>query len=508
MGSNAMKINVLEYLQKTVAEVPDKVGFEDANASLTFVELNKLAQNISSNICLKVKDIKKPVAVFLPKSVDMIVSFMGILYSGNIYMPLDIKNPEERLKAIFDNIRPALVITNKNNYSKISEISTKCEVVLIEDFSRQVENITTRYEELIDTDGAYIINTSGSTGKPKGVLISHRSIIDYIEWATNEYKITSEEIIGNQAPFYFDNSVLDIYLTIKNGCKLILTPENLFIFPIKLMEYFQKMRVNMFFFVPSILVSIANMDILKTCKPMFNKILFAGDVMPTKQLNYWIKHYPDAIFSNLYGPTEITVDCTYYTVDRELRDDEPLPIGRRCRNSDVFLLNEKDEEVVDANVSGELCVRGTSLALGYYNDFEKTQKVFTQNPLNTHYPEMIYRTGDIVYYNEKGEIIFKGRKDFQIKHMGYRIELGEIETALGKIKELKNVCVVYDQVRSKIVLFYEAETDITSKDLISMLGKNLPKYMIPTDLRKVDRLPLNRNGKIDRLALKQKVNEG
>ena len=119
---------------------------------------------------------------------------------------------------------------------------------------------------------------------------------------------------------------------------------------------------------------------------------------------------------------------------------------------------------------------------------------------------MIYRTGDIAYYNENREIIFKGRKDFQIKHMGYRIELGEIETALGKIKELKNVCVVYDQVRSKIVLFYEAETDITSKDLISMLGKNLPKYMIPTDLRKVDRLPLNRNGKIDRLTLKQKVN--
>ena len=271
------------------------------------------------------------------------------------------------------------------------------------------------------------------------------------------------------------------------------------------MEYFKEKNVNMLFFVPSILVNIANMDILKSCKPAFNKILFAGEVMPTKQLNYWIKHYPNALFSNLYGPTEITVDCTYYTIDRKFADDEPLPIGKKCRNSDVLILDENNKLITEPNCAGELCVRGSSLALGYYNDLEKTENAFTQNPLNNHYPEKIYRTGDMVYYNNKMEIIFQGRKDFQIKHKGYRIELGEIETALGTIKDLENVCVVYDSKNSKIVLFYEAKNEISNKDLILAIGNTLPKYMFPNELRKIDKLPINANGKIDRLKLKNSL---
>ena len=145
------------------------------------------------------------------------------------------------------------------------------------------------------------------------------------------------------------------------------------------------------------------------------------------------------------------------------------------------------------------------MALGYYNDLQKTQKAFTQNPLNNHYPERIYRTGDMVYYNDKMEIIFQGRKDFQIKHMGYRIELGEIETALGKIEELENVCVVYDTTNSKIVLFYEAQKELSNKELILAFGKSIPRYMFPNELRKIDKLPINTNGKIDRLKLKNNL---
>lgn len=497
-----MLINVIEYLENTVEKYPNKLGFEDASCSMTFKEFSNLAKNISTNICCNISELQKPIGVFLHKSVNALAAFMGILYSGNIYMPLDVKNPQERIQGIINNINPALIITDKANYDKLCKLDYNGDILIYENIIETASSHKTRYKELIDTDGAYIINTSGSTGVPKGVLISHRSIIDYIEWASNEYKVTKNDIIGNQAPFYFDNSVLDIYLTLKNACKLIITPESLFIFPIKLMEYFKEKKVNMFFFVPSILVNIANMDILKTCKPDFTKILFAGEVMPTKQLNYWIKYYPDALFSNLYGPTEITVDCTFYTVDRKFKDDEPLPIGKKCKNSDVLILDDKDKLVTTPNIPGELCVRGSSLALGYYNDFDKTEKVFTQNPLNKHYPERIYRTGDIVYYNENMEIIFQGRKDFQIKHMGYRIELGEIETALGAIQELENVCVVYDQKNSKIVLFYESDKEISNKDLILYLGKSIPKYMIPTDLRKIDKLPVNNNGKIDRLKLK------
>ena len=195
------------------------------------------------------------------------------------------------------------------------------------------------------------------------------------------------------------------------------------------------------------------------------------------------------------------MDCTFYTLDREFRDDGPLPIGSPGRNSDVMILDEQNRRVREPGVSGELCVRGTSLALGYWNDPARTAAVFVQNPENENFPERIYRTGDVVHLNERGEIIFEGRRDFQIKHLGYRIELGEIETALGRVPALENVCVVYDRARSRITLFYEAQEEIAPRELVLALGKSLPKYMIPTELRRLERLPQNANGKIDRKAL-------
>ena len=235
------------------------------------------------------------------------------------------------------------------------------------------------------------------------------------------------------------------------------------------------------------------------------KILFAGEVMPMKHLNYWRKRLKNSFFANLYGPTEITVDCTYYIVDKDFHDDESLPIGMPCRNSDIFILN-KDDKKTDVNEKGELCVRGSSLALGYWNNFKKTTEVFTQNPLNKNYPDKIYRTGDIVYKDKEGLIIFVGRRDLQIKHQGYRIELGEIENAVLSISQIDNACVIYDDEGKNIVLFYESKDTIAPIEIRKELIKYLPKHMLPTVFIKLDKLPKNPNGKIDRLALKKKRN--
>lgn len=498
-------INVLEYLEESSKNFKDKIAFEDSQKSITFHELKEKAVRIGS--ALFSEEIQKPIAVYLPKSIDAITSFMAVLYSGNFYVPLDINNPLERIEAICNNIEPKAIITDEQGAIKLKDLFKNIIIYQFDDLNNYSGPLQSQYLSNIDTDIAYIINTSGSTGTPKGVAVSHRSIINYIEWASKTYDICDKDVIGNQAPLYFDNSVLDIYSTLKNGSKLLLTPESLFIFPVKLLQYYEEKNVNMFFFVPSVLVTIANMDLLKLIKPEFNKILFAGEVMPTKQLNYWKKNYPQALFSNLYGPTEITVDCTYYIVDRDFMDDEPLPIGRPCRNSDILILDEEDKLVKECNVQGELCVRGSSLALGYYNDFSKTESVFCQNPLNTHYPEKIYRTGDIVYYNEFGEIIYKGRKDFQIKHLGYRIELGEIETAMGVISDIKNVCVIYNTKKSKISMCYEADYELKPKDVVLALQNKLPRYMIPTELHRIEKFPLNTNGKIDRKLLQKLIEE-
>ena len=242
--------------------------------------------------------------------------------------------------------------------------------------------------------------------------------------------------------------------------------------------------------------------------PELRLVWFAGEVFPTKQFNIWRKSLPHTGFANFYGPIEITLDCVYYNIERDLADDEPIPIGKAFRNTDILILDETDNSITEPGRDGELCVRGTSLAMGYYNNPEKTAAAFVQNPLNKSYPETIYRTGDIVFINERGEIVFKGRKDTLIKHMGYRIELGEIEhVIINTLKLVRNGCVVYNHQKKEIILFYESENDITPADFRKAIGTALPKYMIPVVYTKLEELRRNTNGKIDRLYYNNLANE-
>ncbi|MDF5463061.1 AMP-binding protein, partial [Vibrio parahaemolyticus] len=198
--------------------------------------------------------------------------------------------------------------------------------------------------------------------------------------------------IGSQAPLFFDNSTLDIYLALSNAAELHVIPESVFIFPQKTLEYLKEKAITTIFWVPSLLVNIANLKLLDQFQlPCLKNVLFAGEVMPAKTIKYWLDKHPNAHYSNLYGPTEITVDCTYYDVPSDW-DGDSLPIGVPCHNSGILILDENDQR----NDEGELCVRGSSLALGYWANSEKTEEVFCQNPLQDKYIDMIYRTGDLV----------------------------------------------------------------------------------------------------------------
>ena len=214
---------------------------------------------------------------------------------------------------------------------------------------------------------------------------------------------------------------------------------------------------------------------------------------------------PKASFSNLYGPTEVTDICTYYTVDRPFGDEETLPIGKACNNCHILVLKEDNTEAMEGE-DGELCVRGSFLAMGYYNNPGKTKESFVQNPLNSHYPELIYRTGDLVRRNSKGELLYLTRKDFQIKRMGYRIELGEIEAAAGSLQEIKACACIYRPETEQLLLFYEGSRD--SDQIRRQLSQKLPRYMQPGRYIRLSRLPHNSNGKIDRKQLQNlKPNE-
>lgn len=497
-------INLVQNFQSVVDEHSNQIAVIDEQGSLSFGDLFKLAQFVASEISHQLKAINNPIAVYLPKSRNTIIADIGIMYSGNAYMNLDTKSPMPRVQAVIENTKPAIIITDNDNLTKLQTgLANDVQVIKIDSIDQwdSSEKECLMFKQQIDTDPCCIINTSGSTGVPKGVVLNHRSFIDFLSWALETFSYDETKIIGSLSPAIFDIYSFELCLLLHSGSQIILIPDTYKAFPIRILEWLQNYKVSFIFWVPTIMVNIANMGLLDQVNLDRVKLVwFAGEVLPTKHLNYWRRSLKNASFVNLYGPIEITLDCLYYIVDKEFFDDEPLPLGIPCRNTDVMILRE-DDTVAQIGEHGELCVRGSSLAMGYYNDPEKTSSSFTQNPLQKHYPELIYRTGDSVYMGSDGNIMFVGRKDFQVKHQGYRIELSEVENAVLTLPFIRQACVLYDSPNKKIVLFYESDGDIEYTKIIKSLSGIIPKYMIPTEYNRVKQMPMNTNGKIDRQAL-------
>ena len=500
-----MKRNVLEYLEETAERFPQGIAFADNKSSLTFLQLRDTAKRIGSYL-LRFGMKNAPIAVMMEKTPLNIAVFLGCVYSGNFYTPIDETMPKERIGSILATLQPRVLLHDQKCQRQADGLHLEHvgEVVVLEKILETpiaTEALAQVRRKAIDADPLYALFTSGSTGTPKGVIIPHHAVINLTEWYTKALSITEEEIIGNQAPFYFDSSVKDIYAVLKTGARMEIIPKQHFSFPIKLMEYMEEKEINYIDWVPSALCIVANTGALDKLAPKaLKKIAFVGEMMPTKQFNMWREKYPEALFANIYGPTETTVDCTYYIVDRAFRDDEPLPIGHACENTDIFVLC--GDRLAEEGESGELCVRGRCVAPGYYNNPEKTEEAFIQNPLNPYYPEKIYKTGDIAKYNEYGEIIFLARKDHQIKHMGHRIELGEIEAAVGSIDLVETGACIYDDRTQRIVLFYCGQ-EATQAYILKKLRDKVPKYMFPNSMILLEEMPHTLNGKIDRGQLKE-----
>ena len=313
-----------------------------------FLQLGVISDKIASAIGSKSNVLRTPIAVFMPKISWAVISFVGIFKSGNFYVPLDVKSPINRISKFLDTLNTTCVISDSEYKEKLIQLGYTGEIIVIEDVittnlsKKDIDKLDEIFSQVIDLDPIYSIFTSGSTGNPKGVLISHKGVFDFIEWAIKTYLITQNDIIGNQVPLHFDVATLDIYLMLFTGASLHIIPENKFTFPIKLIEYVNENDINFVIWVPLVLNNVSKFDAFSTVKPTsLNKILFAGEVMPNKHLNYWRTHHPKALYSNLYGPTETTVIATYFIVDRAFEDDEPLPIGKPCENIQTLILTKE-----------------------------------------------------------------------------------------------------------------------------------------------------------------------
>ncbi len=507
--------SAVRLLDRAAEKYGDKRAVTDEFESFSFNRLKSTGLSIATALLNKGSFgyMPEPVMVYLPKSGKCIASFMGAMYSANPYVPIAYDMPAGRIQKIVDLLEGrGHIITDEGGLEVINTMSIPdtMHIHIYDDIINQTADRQAVYaalDKVIDTDPIYIMFTSGSTGEPKGVTVPHRGAVDYALWVQRTFNITADTKLGNQAPFYFDNSIFDIYSMLLTGAEMNIIPEALFMFPSKLPEFIRDNHITTIFWVPTVMINVANSGVLENIKmPELKTVAFCGEVMPNTQLNIWRKNHPDAVYANLYGPTEISDVCTYYIVDRPFCDSDPLPIGRACENMRIIILNDKNE-IAKTNEQGELCVIGTGVSLGYWNKPDISDKVFVQNPANPFYEERIYRTGDLAYITDEGLIMYDGRMDNQVKVKGNRIELGEIECAAMCVNGVKGACAVFDAENERIVLFVESCEALVLRKFNNELKQYIPKYMLPSKLVVMDKFPHTANDKIDRVTLKKSLSE-
>ncbi len=501
--------NILEYLERTAARLPGHVAVDDGSICLTWKELLDLSKRLGTSLC-GMTGRGKPVVILMEKSAVTLAVMFGAVYAGCFYVMVDPAQPEARMQKMFEVLQPELVVTDKEHEKRLNQVNYKKSRFLMKNVAwggideKKLQAIRQKSEK---TDLLYGLFTSGSTGEPKLIVVSHQAAAGFVAHFVNIFGITRDDRIGNQAPFDFDVSVKDIYASMMTGATLVLIPKELFSVPPVLLDYLCEKRITALIWAVSALSLVAVLKGLDYKVPSsVKKVLFSGEVMPVKQLRMWQEALPEAMFVNLYGPTEITCNCTYYPVKRRFQDGEKLPIGRAFPGREVFLLDEEGKEVAAPGGMGEICVAGEYLSEGYYRNPEETKKRFMGDSLRKRKYQKCYRTGDLGYYGEDGELYFSGRKDFQIKHMGHRIELEEIEQALERIDGLERSCCLMDSHKNRLVAFYLGEA--SPEQIREYLKGQVPSYMIPHRMIRTNKMPLNKNGKMDRAYFRYQLEAG
>ena len=527
--------NVLEYLEQTTSRVPEKLAVADGTDERTFKELKEESYVIGT-ILKEYIESGDPVAVMMKKCVSVYEVFLGTVYAEGFYCLLDPDFPEERLGNMIRTLNPKIVVVEEKNLDKLKSIGYQGNILTIEGLTEKaeqikddpnvIEQINQGCNKNIDLNSPLYCNfTSGSTGVPKGVLVGHTSVISFIDDFAPMFGITEDDVIGNQAPFDFDVSVKDIYSSLKTGATLVIIPTSYFRFPKQVMDLLEQYQVTNLTWAVSALVLLNRLHMFMYKVPKsIKRVLFSGEEMPAKHLMDWMNQYPEADFVNLYGPTEITCNCTYYRIDNN-EVPEKLPIGYEFPGKTILLLDDEGKIIpeTEEETTGEICVAGNELALCYYNNEEATNKAFVD--LDGY--GRIYKTGDLGFRKD-GMLQFAGRKDFQIKHNGHRIELEEIERAMNGLSCVGQACCIYDMEKYRIVAYYTDSKDSAlnesvdvslsdeekeklekqkaaalKKEIVAGLKDKLPEYMIPNVFRYLEEMPLSKNGKVDRNYLRQ-----
>lgn len=500
--------NVLEMLERTAERLPDSPAVTDAERTLTWKELLLTAQRVGSALADRISG-NEPVAVCAEKSALTLAAQLGVAYAGGFYVPVSSDQPADRVRKILTRLRAGLVIAEESQIPAVRGAGFAGEILTLSDLTAGNEELDRERlmrirESASPDDLLYGIFTSGSTGEPKCVSVSHRSVIDFISHFTEIFQITEHDRLGNQAPFDFDVSVKDIYSCLMTGAELVIIDRRLFSMPAKLIDYLNEKGVTVLIWAVSALTTVTALKGLDYGVPKHARlIMFSGEAMPAGPFDEWRRALPETEFVNLYGPSEITCNCTYYRIGKDFEKGRQIPIGRPFPGRRVFLLDEHWHEITEPGQTGEICVAGESVAAGYYNDPERTQKSFVQFAASDGSELRMYMTGDLARYDEDGNLVFCGRKDFQIKLFGYRIELEEIEKAIAGTEGVSDSCCVFTPENSRITAFYTGTADAHA--IRETLVQEIPRYMLPRRFIRLESFPVTKNGKKDRNELRSRA---
>ncbi len=503
---------VTDYLEKTAEKWPERVALVDDTGSMTFGRMK--TEMIALGAALASLPLSEgPVMLWMGREAKNIAASQGVALSGRPYAPVDISLPKRRVKYMLEVLQPSAVIVRQGHEAAVeellrtAELELRPEILVYEEMIAQkaeaacIDALRSAAGRRLSTDPACILFTSGSTGKPKGVAVSHELICSHIDSNTRIFGLDETQVRAGQVPLYFSMGAYDdVYSVLATGGRLLLLSAAQMMFPKKLMKLMRQQGVNTLFWVPSMMrlvVDSGALDLPAEELPEFKFISFCGESMPPATLSSWRRRFPETVFVNRYGATEIGL-VTYAFLGTAQQE---MPLGQCLPGQRVILLDGNGREVTEPGEAGEICLRGL-MALGYWRDRELTERAFTWNPIQKAYPERIYRTGDLASFSAEGNLIYVSRRDNQIKHHGYRIELGDIEAAVAEIPGIRAACV-FDKDRDEIVLFYAGS--MQPRDFMTELSPLLPRYMWPERLEQLEELPYTGNGKIDRQTLKSRL---
>jgi amino acid adenylation domain-containing protein len=505
-----------EYLEASAARLPDKTAVVDpAGWSITYADLNRRADALAGYLAASGVEPGDRVGLVLPKGVASVTTLFGIMKAGAAYVPIDHTAPAERGRRILTDCDVRALVVHGASLDVVPDDRER-PVIVVEPSGELPSAAMTPFETAIErgaprpsfrpglSDLAYILYTSGSTGIPKGVMLTHENAVSFVEWCSETFAPTAQDRFSSHAPFHFDLSVLDIYLSLKHGATLFIISETLGKDPRELADFIVRHRLTVWYSTPSILTLLTQFGHLEEhdCSSL-RLVFFAGEVFPAKHLREVKKHWPGPVYYNLYGPTETNV-CTFARIPDVVPDDRdtPYPIGFLCSHCQGLVLDGDGREAA-AGEEGLLYISGPSVFQGYWNRPTENAAAFLDRD-----GVRWYNTGDVVRWHDEDGYIYLGRRDRMVKRRGYRIELGEIERALylhPRVREAAVISTADAEAGVRITAFLSCGEGPAPSiiELKTFCAAHLPPYMSPDRFVVKDRLPRTSTDKIDYQTLRQ-----